>query len=536
VSLEDATQRAVRSRELILLLVGIGIALRVAQYAANRSLWIDEAWLALNLLERPLSGLTKSLDFNQAAPVGFLLAEGAMAKLLGYGEWVLRLLPLLFGLVSVPAFGWLARRMLSTAAAPLAVLLFVVADGLIYYSSEFKPYGIDASVAVGLLAAGALLSEEGPLRSRTALAVALVGLALLSLSFPAVFVLTAVVAALSGRFLFDWREARRFPRSLAVVLWIPGVGAIVAFSASRVEHVRQSLEGSLGVAGSTSPLHEVNVMGTELAAAIGFSQQPPYNQLEKLALLCALAGAIALFRRNSRHLLMLTAPMALLFVAAEIHVYPILLRTELFLVPAVVLLIAEGVAQLVRWVPARSTTVTALILTIAVGSGPVWLAGSRLVHPRTREEIRPVLEFVRDHWRPGDTLYVHHGAQYAFLYYEECKCLRLSRPGTDRNLWPVRPLPAGPSQDSQAAVPLSSAVVLGRYYPDLGDEYVADLNRVRGRRRVWFLYTHVSGDQEQAFIQGTLLRHMASLGNRVNGIDLPGAHAYLYERGGAHSR
>src|SRR5689334_11792537 len=97
------------SGKLIVAFVALGIALRVAQYAAGRSLWIDEAWLALNLIEKPFSALTGRLDFNQAAPVGFLLVEGALAKLIGYGEKTLRLFPLLCGVASVPSFAWLAR-------------------------------------------------------------------------------------------------------------------------------------------------------------------------------------------------------------------------------------------------------------------------------------------------------------------------------------------------------------------------------------------------------------------------------------------
>src|SRR5256885_16763608 len=54
--------RTLRSRQLVFLLVGVGIFLRVAQYLANRSLWIDEAWLALNLLSRSFEHLTKPLD------------------------------------------------------------------------------------------------------------------------------------------------------------------------------------------------------------------------------------------------------------------------------------------------------------------------------------------------------------------------------------------------------------------------------------------------------------------------------------------
>ena len=47
-----------------------------------------------------------------------------------------------------------------------------------------------------------------------------------------------------------------------------------------------------------------------------------------------------------------------------------------------------------------------------------------------------MLEFVRDHWRAGDALYVHYGAQHALLYYDECRCLSLTSPESNSDLWP----------------------------------------------------------------------------------------------------
>jgi hypothetical protein len=524
--------QALRSRELIFLLVAIGVLLRVAQYVANRSLWIDEASLALNLIERPLSELAKPLDFNQAAPLGFLFVEGLAAKVVGSSEYVLRFFPLVCGLVSIPAFAWLARRILSEAAALFAILLFAVATGLIYYSSEVKPYETDVAVAIGLLAAGTLLAENAPYRARHALIVAVAALALIPFSFPAVLVIVAVMGVLATRLLFDRRRLRS-PASVAVLVWGSAAIAVALFSETRVRQVRESFESGgrfLGVEGSSSPLHAVDAMGTGIAAALGLPLQRPLNRLVALALLCAVLGAIALLRRNWTQFSMLVVPFALLLGASAAHVYPITERTELFLVPAVILLIAEGVGSIVRWMPVRGRAMTALLLAIAVGSGPIWLAGKGLVHPRTKEEIKPVLEFIRDHWRPGDTLYVHYGAQDALLYYEECKCLRLSGLGSSRPLWPLRRLPANTDQFSQPAIPLTSDAILGRYFGGADDQrYIEDLTRIQGRRRVWFLFTHLSYPGERSFIERKVLGRRDFLGRRLNGIDRPRAHAYLYE-------
>ena len=53
----------------------LGIFLRSYLYFLNRSLWADEASLAINLVTRDFSELAQLLDYHQAAPVGFLFVE-----------------------------------------------------------------------------------------------------------------------------------------------------------------------------------------------------------------------------------------------------------------------------------------------------------------------------------------------------------------------------------------------------------------------------------------------------------------------------
>ena len=80
-------------------IVVLGLGLRTVQYARNRSLWLDEALLALNILHRSAGGLFKGLDYHQGAPIGFLLLEKLATKLAGNGELALRAFPFL-GLIS----------------------------------------------------------------------------------------------------------------------------------------------------------------------------------------------------------------------------------------------------------------------------------------------------------------------------------------------------------------------------------------------------------------------------------------------------
>ena len=101
-----------------------GLCLRVWQYAAGTSLWLDELAVAQNVVTRPIGRLLLSpLAWDQVAPKGFLLAEKLAVALLGANEYALRLFPLACSVVALILFARVAELVLGRAA-PIAVALF----------------------------------------------------------------------------------------------------------------------------------------------------------------------------------------------------------------------------------------------------------------------------------------------------------------------------------------------------------------------------------------------------------------------------
>ena len=105
--------RQVRLAPLIFGVITLGVAARTAHFFANRSLWLDEAMLGLNIGERSFAELLQPLAFNQAAPLGFLWLEKLAVTLLGVSEMALRLFPLLAGIFGLFVFAVLGRRLLA---------------------------------------------------------------------------------------------------------------------------------------------------------------------------------------------------------------------------------------------------------------------------------------------------------------------------------------------------------------------------------------------------------------------------------------
>ena len=79
---------------LALAVMAVGAGMRVWFYHYNRSMYRDEAALALNIVHRSFTGLFKPLDNDQGAPVGFLLLKswpsrcgGTMNMRCGWCRW-----------------------------------------------------------------------------------------------------------------------------------------------------------------------------------------------------------------------------------------------------------------------------------------------------------------------------------------------------------------------------------------------------------------------------------------------------------------
>lgn len=495
-----------------------GAVLRVAQYVSDRALWADEAYLALNLLNRSALELTQPLDFNQAAPPLFLLLEKLAIITAGASEYAVRFVPLVCGIASVGVFALLARRLLHPAAAPLALLLFTAADGLIYFSSELKPYSVDVFATVALLAAGdSLLARRASATRNTILVTAILAVLVLA-SYAALFVVAGVVLSLVLDVL--WLRDRQRARRLGPVLAMSAIAAAAA--------ILLVLRQTTGVTGDRSVLDPYWV--SELASAIASSLAYSLGALTtKFAAGVAAAGFIRIALADPRRGLLLGSPFAFAMIAVFLNQYPLFVRTMLFLVPLLALFLAEGVAALTLLFRGRARIVVAVTLTLLVSIAPVASASTHLWSPRTHEELKTVLRSVAQNWRSGDTLYLHWGSQYAFRYYAECECFHTSGSRSLRKMWPFHAR-RSESELGPAIVPRSPSVVLGDYEPD-PLRYVAQIRPLERRGRVWVVFSHLANADEATFMKSVLPHLLKRRGTTQVRFEAPGAGAYLLDTG-----
>jgi hypothetical protein len=211
-----------------------------------------------------------------------------------------------------------------------------------------------------------------------------------------------------------------------------------------------------------------------------------------------LLGLLSMARRRPEAALALVAPLIFMLFAWGLHKYPMFGRTQLFLVPNFVLLLAEGVSYAVA--KGRRTSLRA---GIGVCAGVVALAMAapsvaHILHPRRFEDLKPVLHFLAREQRPGDTLYVYYTAQYQLRYYLECRCGgRAFETARKSGLWPARPGPGGRAEFSPSLLSVPPRLIIAQYRGRDASNYVADIDALRRRKRVWFLLSSLEGPRRK---------------------------------------
>lgn len=484
---------------VILALIALGISLRLAQYLHGIPLWLDEAALALNIIEKPLREIAGPLTWHQNSPLAFLFVVKTISLLLGTGEFSLRLFPLLSGLASVPIFCLLARDVAGPvpfagkarqglldfprdgriALILIAVAFFAVNKHLIYYSNELRHYSTDVLLTcLIILMAGRVFSapRNEPIRKSDIVALCITGLVATWFSLAAIFVLGSV--ALTAML---WSVLHKDKRRLLVAVII-GVVWVLNFLPHR-------------------NIHQANVDLRNLQPEITWMWafwQPPLpprsvadlkwyrDSFEFLFYMPAgltyrglggfafLAGCISLWYRKRDYFFLLTTPIVIAFAASALALYPFGERYILFLTPCFVLLIAEGVAMFFNKKVVRSRTIGVLLLTLLLAQ-PFFHGLKVFAHPRGGFHIPVVMEYLAEHWDEGDGLYLPVRTVPPFLYYQDRYPF-----GEDKHKdFVFEPMPDSILEDFEANMAL------------FRDEQLPAL--LARTHSVWLIYLHDSG-------------------------------------------
>ncbi len=368
------------------LAVGLGVVLRVWEYLDRRPLYIDETALLNNIVGLGVLDFHEILQGDQMAPPGFLAIERLLVCVPLDVKLTARFFPLVCGVASVFLMRTAAWRYLDRRAVPWAVALFALGDHLLYYSAEIKQYSCDLVLAIAALVLAATRPAGKPGRGHDAL-LAGFGLAAPWFSFTVAYVLAGVGLL---RIVTAARERQWRPAALAAgmsLAWLISFMGCFLLSRSIMSR-RNFLWVWWNFAFLPLPPRsyaELSLVAESIAnvfinpASILAPLALPYTAL--LASLLALIGCVSLGRRWPGGLWLLIAPLVIALAASGLHLYPFHGRLLMVLVPAYLMLLAEGIAAAGR----RTGWLVPLILggcfLYGEGAEVLW---HRAIQPRIR--------------------------------------------------------------------------------------------------------------------------------------------------------
>jgi len=407
----------------------VGAALRLAAYLTVRSLWLDEAMLAHNIVGRTFGALLGPLGESQSAPWLFLFVERAAAVVLGPNELALRLLPLAAGIL-LPWIVWLtATKLADEETGIVAACVVALSPLLVYYSNEVKPYGIDALVSTALVFTTLRVLDNAADRRRWLILI-FAGAVGLVAAFPATFILAGCWGALlASSHVRQSPHARRM-LPLTAIVWaatfaLPYV--LVIRRATTDAFLTSYFSDRFFVPWQPEALtslwrfwHEVSVevfLGRDaLASAPGV-----VTAVLSTAVLAACGAGLWEIRRRrgAAGVLLMIGPVAIALIASTLRVYPLTARLWAFAAPLCGMLAAAGV----RAAAARVRADVSMRLGVLATAGLLTTAGIDAVVGLTdphwrRAHMHPLIRALEAQQRAtGDPIYVMPRAASQWLFY-----------------------------------------------------------------------------------------------------------------------
>lgn len=447
---------------VMITIIAFGILLRASKYLPAFSMRGDELAVTLNLVNRSTIDLiTKPLDYEQAAPFGFVLLIKTLITLFGQSEYVLRLTAFAAGCVSLVLLQSLLTKTVGIYGNLFALAAFAFGNYLIYYSAELKQYSSDVLLCLLLLLLFYRhISKETSAKDFVLLAA--LGIVALCFSYPALFVLAGIGVTL---FVHYWTDKRR-------LLWIILVGTIwvITFLAIYFLLLRHQTQDPYLI--------------TFWDNLLSFMPMPPWRELSWFPK--AASGLFFVVAGLSSHLVLvvpvyllglwafwkekkwqwalaLTIPIVLNVVVSGFQKYPFHGRLILYLLPLVFVVLGKGVDFLIDRIRNRVLANAAFALLIVLFLSPmIPTTNSYLItHSYLQDDLKPVLSFVKEHKEVDDLIYLYHYVEPQYAYYAPLYNLE------------------------------NVSFIVGQNNSENGKKYLEELASLPPGERIWFVFSFV---------------------------------------------
>ena len=346
----------------------------------SRSLWLDECYLAYNLIDSSFSSLFQPLHFRQVAPIGFLIVSKLSFWLFGDSALSLRLPSILAGLVALLLANNIFKRVLDKKSHLIALLLFVTTPLFYRYTYELKQYIFD--LAIFELILFFYLKIESDYSRKNLMKLGFTGALAIWFSLVSVIGLT-FIGLMIFLYLIRQKEKKSSIKNSIIYcysLWL--ISFATYYILFIYNHPHQKFQVShwkyeLGLYGF--PLsYQINEIikwlaarQVELITYFSFTNNKFVGIITVVLLLIGFATLI--FKEKKLAVKLIFFPICVHVALALIIVYPFSYRLCLYLLPVYILLIVKGIEGL-----RNKKTILCLIIIAALSFWSINLIKQRI--------------------------------------------------------------------------------------------------------------------------------------------------------------
>ena len=452
----------------------IGVTLSSIHLFGRSSMWFDELTSALNVQHHTYYQLTtQSLEYNQVAPVGFLLLEKFATSVFGETDFAFRFFPWIWSLASLMLFLSIAKHFIKGHNLIAAFILFACSVTHWFYAGEAKQYSGDIAAAMFLVWSALQLAKQEITKSIVWLIAGLGFISIVS-SFPSIVIapfllcviFTRVIKkqfAISYRYLFiiacSWAIACAWGAWYAKFVISGKVNGAMSGYWSRGFAPLESIGDYVQWIYLTL-IKELNFL---LTAWMQFTV-PQITLIAKVLLILSIPGIIFLVKKYSVAVLLLFSPLLIALFLATVRILPFDSRVAIYATWPLIIGGISGISALRSWMPLifRSEVSTSLSYIIALPIIFITLVSPGERPPFNGQSSQPVLKELKKQLQPGDILYVYFKSRHAMHFY-------------------------GPKEGI-------ANYVTGNSYDSIVP-FLREVDTFKGNKRVWFFFSQWTNSQ-----------------------------------------
>lgn len=480
---------------IIKLIIGAGVLVSTIQFFYNRSLWLDEAYLSLNIINKSHFDLLKPLDLWQVAPILFLQIEKVFSNLIPNSEFGLRLFPLISFWLSIFLFYKIIKTINQNYYTIIFSLsLFVFNSTFIYYSSEAKQYMSDVLVLTSVYY---LILRKYKNQEYKYYYLGFFGAISIFLSNVAPIILFT-----AGFYLLHeyYRNEKKYFLNLIGISIVWGSSFLLYYYLFIHNHPTRDLMikvwSNENVFMLTNPLNlkfYKFLWGQWIGVVTDLLK---FHKIGGVSLsVLIVIGSVSLIRKRRIDFIILTmTPIILHLLLSSFKLYPFDSRFILYLCPIIILICSFGFFCFVDMLFANLKIERFRLLAISI---PLLMFSFFYINgfPLKKSEIKKSIKFVEQQIDKKDLIYVNFFASIPFRYYREISLIKMD----------------------------TKNIVIGKLYDK---NYSNEVSLLNGR--VWFIFaTNIEYERENMKF---LTNYFALKGEKlIQEFHTNGSTVYLYD-------